>query len=166
MGSNLWGRTMARDAALAPDGSARPLTSARAAAPAEAASVDIRFERGVPVSVNGVSMPLVELIGTIAHLAASQGVGSVVTGAAVVEAPAAIVLHAAHRALAGTTRSRERQRVARQYANIVASGEWATPARAKLDREVERLDEPLNGSVTVRLFRGQHELIIPSGSRA
>src|SRR5262249_48271439 len=68
-------------------------------APAEAAAGESRFERGAPATVNGVPMPLVELISPLAHLAGAHRVGRIDTPEAVLDAPAAVVLHTAHREL-------------------------------------------------------------------
>jgi argininosuccinate synthase len=72
------------------------------------AHLEVEFEHGVPVSVNGVPMPLTELIESVAIIAGNHGVGA--TGPAhsdtIFEAPAAIVLSEAHEALTGGLRGR------------------------------------------------------------
>ena len=74
------------------------------------AVVDIRFEGGVPVSVNGVPMPPAELIESLSLIAGQHGVGRVEStrnGRTVVyDAPAAAVLHAARAALGEPNRRR------------------------------------------------------------
>jgi argininosuccinate synthase len=153
---NLWGRTIARPAGTELPERLYKLTRPVASAPAEAATIELQFERGVPVSVNRVPMPLVELIATVAHLAGAHGVGRMQTANAVVEAPAAAVLHLAHRAVPGGQPSgAERDRVRRQYADIIAGGEWATAARAALDKKVNKWQQRANGAVRLRVFRGE-----------
>lgn len=74
-------------------GGAHTLTTAAAAAPEAAADVALTFDRGVPVAINDVTMPLTELIESLTTIAGRHGVGRVEG----VEAPAAVVLHAALR---------------------------------------------------------------------
>jgi len=78
-------------------GAMSALTKAPAEAPSTSARVEIAFERGVPVAVNGVSMGLTELVEILTIIAGHHGVGHI--GA--VEAPAAVVLMSAYAALAG-----------------------------------------------------------------
>ena len=96
--------------------------------PAEPAYVELTFEAGVPVALNGVRMSLVELIGAVATIAGHHGVGRVdmvenrllgIKSREVHEAPAAVVLHAAHRDLQAFVTTRELDRIAR--------GIWAPP---------------------------------------
>jgi argininosuccinate synthase len=71
------------------------------------AHVEVTFEQGVPVSVNGVPMPLTELIESVATIAGNHGVGgSAHDTQTICEVPAAIVLSEAHEALSGGTRTR------------------------------------------------------------
>jgi argininosuccinate synthase len=70
------------------------LTKSPETAPDAAAYVEIAFDRGVPVSINDVALPLLELIESLSVIAGQHGVGRVED----VEAPAAVVLHAGLRA--------------------------------------------------------------------
>jgi argininosuccinate synthase len=106
---SLWGRTVSRPSA--PTAEPLPetvyvLTRSLARTPDIPAHVEIAFEDGVPVSVNGVPMRLVELIESVATIAGNHGIGrSNLPGTAgVCEAPAAVVLTKAHQALAGAGR--------------------------------------------------------------
>jgi len=72
------------------------LTTAPAAAPSSSAQVEIAFERGVPVAINGISMPLTELIEILTIIGGHHGVGRLDR----IEAPAAVILIAAYRQLA------------------------------------------------------------------
>jgi len=100
---NLWGRTIRfRDA----DG--RPKLADRAAAsPTGAAHIELRFEAGVPVAINDVLMPPVEMLESLALIAGRHGVGRLETSGdgrtIVCDAPAATVLHAARVALGEPT---------------------------------------------------------------
>lgn len=87
---SLWGR----------QGESHVLTRAVPDAPDTPAYVEIAFERGIPVAVNGISMAATELIESIAIIAGHHGVGRMESTGACVEAPAAVVLRAAYAALA------------------------------------------------------------------
>jgi len=122
------------------------LTKSPAECPDEPAYVDLAFERGAPVSINGVPMPLVELIAILGTIAGAHGVGRIdvvkshvagVTPREVREAPAAVVLHAAHRQLRRLVTAKDLARfhrsVSLQYSDIICDGRWFTPMRGALD---------------------------------
>ena len=111
-------------------------------------------------------MPLVDLIVSLTTIAGVHGVGRldlVETGPAgrcrkVYEAPAAVVLHAAHKELTKLAVSRDLERFARQvrinYADLVCHGLWFTPFREALDAFVDRVQERVTGEVRLKLFKG------------
>jgi argininosuccinate synthase len=158
--ANLWGRSVRR----AGPASATPLASERAPRryPDQAVCMDVGFARGIPVSINGVEMGMVDLIGSVNVLAGAHGVGrferSKGTEATLVEAPAATVLHAAHRALQARLSSPTLERFARlasaQYAELICAGQWFSPLRTALAAFVDRVQEDVNGTARVRLFNG------------
>ena len=84
------------------------MTKPAAECPDEAAYVEMTFERGVPTAINGVAMPLVELIASLGTIAGAHGVGRIdmvenrlvgIKSREIYEAPAAVVLHMAHKEL-------------------------------------------------------------------
>jgi argininosuccinate synthase len=87
---NLWGR----------QGERYLLTRSPEEAPDTAAELEIRFERGAPAAVNGVAMGTTELIESLTIIAGHHAVGRLPANGACREAPAAVVLHAAHAVLA------------------------------------------------------------------
>jgi argininosuccinate synthase len=100
---NLWGRTISFR-----DGDGRPKLAHRlAASTADAAHLEIRFESGVPVAINDVPMPPVEVLESLALIAGRHGVGHLETSGdgrtIVYDAPAATVLHTARAALGEQT---------------------------------------------------------------
>ena len=93
---HLWGRVLTWEGEYEPPLVTRQLT--------EAALVDIHFEHGVPTAINGVPMAPAELIECLSVIAAQHGIGRIdLAGASrtLIDAPAAIVLHAAARASGG-----------------------------------------------------------------
>ena len=151
--ANLWGRACAEDAA-------------RVEAPDSPADVEITFEQGVPVAINGVPMPLMELIESLSVIAGQHGVGWIEAGPRGIgaggdhayEAPAAVVLHAARIALDTAVLPpdllRLKQDRAIAYANLVSEGLWFTEGRETMDALNVKMEEKVTGSVRIRLFKG------------
>lgn len=156
MDENLWGR----------QGNTYRLTKSPAAAPHTPACVEIAFERGVPAAVNGVPMGMTELIESVSVIAGHHGVGRIeVVGGSVgggaascVEAPAAVVLHAAQAALESSVLPADvvsaRQQRAAAYADLIANGRWFSPERATMDALTGGVKDQLTGSVRLTLFKG------------
>jgi argininosuccinate synthase len=168
---NLWGRSVIfvglEDSWTQPPDELYVLTKPPAERPSEAACVEITFERGVPAAINGVSMPLLDLISSLTTIAGAHGVGrldlveprpSGRESRVVHEAPAAVVLHAAHTALQAFVTTEEAERfsriVSQQYAGLIAGGLWYSPLREALDAFVDRVQERVTGVVRLELFQG------------
>jgi argininosuccinate synthase len=131
------------------------------------AEVAIEFARGTPVGLNGVTMPLLEIISSLDTIAAAEGVGTTQQlvrrpdGAVVserCEAPAAVVLDAALRQLQRLALSSDSaddaQRVATIYRDILWRGAWETASRRGCDAFVDAIQTRVTGTVRVRLQRG------------
>ena len=131
-------------------------------AAAEQATVDVTFERGVPTGINGVSMPILDLIDSLGTIAAAHGVGRP-KSRDLRDAPAAPVLHAAHRALRLFAGSEDLHRlcaiISREYADLICRGFWFAPAREALDAFVNTVNERMTGIVRLRLFNGECEIL-------
>lgn len=142
------------------------LTKSGSECPNEPAYVEVSFERGVPVAINGVAMPLVDVIGSLTTIAGAHGVGRLDLVESrpegrfrkVYEAPAAIVLHTAHReltkAIAGRDLDRFNRQVRVQYADLICHGLWFTPFREALDAFVNKVQDRVTGDVRLKLFKG------------
>jgi argininosuccinate synthase len=115
--------------------------------PDEAASVDIAFERGVPIVINGVAMPLLDLFGSLDIIAGAHGVDRVAA------------LHAAHQALQRSTLDEQAAAfsalVAEQYRRILRDGLWFAPMREALDAYVDKIQERVTGVVRLKLLKGE-----------
>ena len=131
------------------------------------AYLEIDFERGIPVGVNGETLGSVALIEHLNALAGEHGVGRAdhlenrlvgIKSREIYEHPAASVLHDAHRALETLTLGREQQRmkelVAQQYADAVYTGLWFSAHRRDLDAYVRSTQRFVTGAVRVRLHKG------------
>jgi argininosuccinate synthase len=171
--ASLWGRTIdltAIDPAAAQE--VRPAATSPEEAPAEPASVEIAFEQGAPVAVNGVAMPLLDLIASLTAIAGAHRTGraervqQIASGAVaheLYEGPAAVALHAAHAHLQATVIDASLQRFCRtislEYSAVIANGEWFTPLRDALDRFVEKVQERVTGTVRLTMFKGDCRVI-------
>ena len=135
-------------------GRAADIAGARSAAecPAEPAVVELTFERGSPVAINGIPMPLLDLIGSLDLIAAAHGVGRVQG----LETPAAAVLSTAHQAVETEAAN---ELLSRRYAEVIESGDWFTSERETLDANVARAQDRVSGIVRLKLFRGACEIV-------
>jgi argininosuccinate synthase len=118
-----------------------------------------------------VALPLVELISSIETIAGSHGVGRFEAAgdvssaglAVTIEAPAAVVLHAAHRALQRAVTPPDLARPATDrsadYVDLIASGEWYTARREESDRFVAGVQKHVTGTARLRLFKGRSDVI-------
>lgn len=174
--TNLWGRSIGRgvldDPWQEPPENVYAMTKSPADGPPQPAYVEIGFEKGVPVAVNGVSMSFTELIESLTTIAGAHGVGRIdmvenrVVGVKlreVYEAPAAVILYMAHKELesfvTATPLNRFTQKVSTEYADIVYNGDWFTPFRAALDAFVDCVQERVTGTIRVKLFKGDCRVV-------
>jgi argininosuccinate synthase len=173
---NLWGRSIEcgilEDPWAEPPEDAFTLTRSDAACPDIPAYIELAFEAGVPTQVNGVPMPLGELIHSVATIAGAHGVGRIdmvenrlvgIKSREVYEAPAAVVLHAAHRELEGIVIPKDLTRLKRElgvtYADLVYNGLWFTPTRAAIDAFVATIQPKVTGEVRLRLSKGECRVV-------
>ena len=135
------------------------------------ASLDLSFESGMPVAINGVSMPIVELVESLSIIGDRHGIGRAVQqlndaeveGPRVTpraeEAPAPVILEAALRPLEAALVSPELIRMRRDqaatYAQLVFEGRWFTQARSRLDGLNAKVQQMVTGTVRVRVFEGK-----------
>lgn len=173
---NLWGRSIEcgilEDPWNEPPDDIYALTKSPAEAPDAPAYVEVEFEKGVPVAVNGVAMPLTELINSLETIAGVHGVGRIdmvenrlvgIKSREIYEAPAGIVLHNAHRELEGMVIPKDlqrlKQRMAQEYADIVYNGLWFTPTREAIDAFVANVQPRVTGTVRLKLFKGDCRVV-------
>ncbi len=169
--ANVWGRSiecgMLQDPWVRPPEEVYTLTRPRTTCPDTPASVEIEFVEGMPVGVNGVTMGLVELMASLDTIAGAHGVGRIDLarpgGAGrpcreIAEAPAAAVLHLAHREVESLTVPWDLAQVAsglgRAYADLIEDGRWFTPTRDAIDAFVDRVQQRVTGVARLELFKG------------
>jgi len=157
--ANFWGRSLRHRPGASIPAAFAPTSPDTL--PGEPALVDISFVRGVPTALNGVSLPLTELVSSLGTLAAAHGVGTARTATLVCQAPAAVLLHAAHRrltrAVTPTAMQEFSDTVSAAYVNVVESSRWFSPFRAALDGYFSVAQALVNGHVQLRLHKGEYE---------
>jgi argininosuccinate synthase len=169
--ANVWGRSVPIGRLSGEDGG-YVLTRSASECPDEPAIVDIEFDGGVPVQVNAIDMTLLEMIESLDIIAGAHGVGrserAVRAGDGTptrteFEAPAATVLSAAHAALERLLVPADLDRIkpllAREYADLVRDGRWASPAREAIDAFVRSIQRRVTGFVRLKLFKGDCHVI-------
>jgi argininosuccinate synthase len=173
---NLWGRSIEcgvlEDPWTEPPEEIYTLTKSPADAPDVPAYVEIEFTEGVPTQVNGVAMPFAELIASLETIAGAHGIGRIdmlenrlvgIKSREIYEAPAAVVLHAAHRELENMVTPRELQRLKRRlsqaYADLVYDGLWFTQTREAIDAFVRSVQQRVTGTVRLKLFKADCRVV-------
>jgi argininosuccinate synthase len=137
-------------------------------APDKAEIVEICFEAGVPVSVNGKKLSGEQLITTLNQIGGKHGVGVTVLAEnrligmksrGVYETPGGTILYEAHKALEQICIERDtlhfKQQVALRYAELVYYGQWFHPLREALQTFVDHTNSTVTGVAKVRLYKGR-----------
>ncbi|MDR7556162.1 MAG: argininosuccinate synthase [Armatimonadota bacterium] len=136
-------------------------------APDEPEDVEIDFEEGRPVGLNGSRVDPLALMEHLNALGSRHGVGRVdmvenrlvgMKSRGVYETPGGTVLVTAHRDLEAITLEREcahvKMQLAHRYAELIYYGQWFSPLRQALDAFVAATQRTVTGTVRVRLYRG------------
>ncbi len=173
---NAWGRTaecgILEDPWAAPPEDVYERTVSVADAPDEAEELVLRFEAGLPVALDGLALPLHELLREVDARAGRHGVGRIdmmedrlvgIKSREIYEVPGAITLITAHRDLEDLTLERElaefKRTVEARYAQLVYNGQWWGPLKRALDAFVADASRAVNGEVRVRLFKGHATVV-------
>ncbi len=136
-------------------------------APDKAAYVEIGFERGQPVSLDGKAMDPVSLVKALNAVAGEHGVGRIDTvedrlvgikSREVYEAPAGVTLLSAHEAIESLTLGKEQRRfkakVAQEYAELVYNGLWFSAHHQDIQAYIESTQRYVSGTVRMKLHKG------------
>ena len=148
------------------------LTVSAGDAPDEAELVQIGFEKGTPVSVNGEVLGPMELLERLNKLGGAHGVGRLdlvenrlvgMKSRGVYETPGGTILHEAHQSLESITLDRQtshfKANAATTYADIVYDGQWFSPLREALDAFIEQTQQTVTGDVLVELYKGHAQAV-------
>lgn len=136
-------------------------------APRKTTEVEIAFQRGIPYGLNGKRLSPVELIQKLNELGSKYGIGRAdlvenrlvgIKSREIYEAPAATILHAAHRELENLVLDREllhfKESLSHKYAELIYYGQWFTPLREALDAFIQKSQYRVSGVLRVRLYPG------------
>ena len=168
---NIWGVAIEagalEDPWAAPPEGAYLWTTPVEKTPGEAVEVQIGFTKGVPASLDGKSMPFIDIIQALNTLGGKHGVGRVdqienrlvgIKSREVYEAPGAIILHGALRALEALVWSRDvihfKGILSERYARLIYDGQWFSTLRDDIDAFFDRAHEVTTGTIRVRLYKG------------
>lgn len=134
--------------------------------------IELDFEQGVPVALNGEKLGLVQLIETLNKLGGKHGVGRIdhienrlvgIKSREVYENPAALILINAHKELEFLTLPREvtqfKPQIEQQMAKIIYEGLWYSPLKAALDAFIEETQKVVTGTIRIKLFKGSHTVV-------
>lgn len=173
---NLWGRACecgvlenpwneAPEAAFA-------LTTAPTAATDTPQYLQISFEQGVPVALDGKEMPLAQLIATLNEIAGSHGIGRIdhvenrlvgIKSREIYECPAAITLLAAHKELEDLTLTKElahfKPIIEQQFTNLAYNGLWFSQAMDGLLAYLTTSQKTVTGVVNTKLYKGSVQIV-------
>ncbi|MEW4219331.1 argininosuccinate synthase [Rossellomorea marisflavi] len=168
---NLWGRSnecgVLEDPWAAPPEDAYDLTVSIEEAPDTADTVEITFDKGVPVALDSVPYPLHELIAKLNALGGKHGVGRIdhvenrligIKSREVYECPAAITLLKAHKELEDLTLVKElahyKPVIEKKMTELIYEGLWFSPLNKALKAFLDESQQFVNGTVRVKLFKG------------
>ena len=180
---NLWGRSSEggpiEDLSEPPHDDVFQLVTRPEEAPDEAELVEVEFERGSPVALNGERLGLVELLERAAELGARHGCGIVdhvedrIVGLKVrdlYEAPAAAIVLTAHQELEKLVSTIHQNNfkpgLDRHWAFLVYAGLWHEPLLDDLNAYIDRANDAVTGTVTMRLFKGSATPVARSSPNA
>ena len=169
---NLWGRTIEcgilEDPWVEPPEEVYALTSKATDAPREPRELVIGFEGGVPVTLDGATTPLHELVPAVSAAVGAYGWGRIdmvenrrvgIKSREIYECPGSLALLLAHADLESITLERdlmrEKARLEPRYAELVYDGLWHSPLRRSLDAFVGASQAPVTGEVRLRLEPGR-----------
>jgi len=135
--------------------------------PDQAEYVEIEFEKGIPVSVNGKRLSPIELLTFLNQIGGKHGVGQIdiienrlvgIKSRGVYETPGGTILFEAHRVLESLVLERDlmqhKEKLSIDYAKLVYDGRWFSPLRDALDRYFDETQKTVTGKVRMSLFKG------------
>ena len=129
--------------------------------------VEIEFEKGVPVALNGEKMKASDLIVALNKVGGAHGIGLLdvvenrlvgMKSRGVYETPGGTILYHAHEVLETICLDKEtshyKAQVALKFAELVYNGQWFTPLRESISAFVDKTQETVNGKVKLKLYKG------------
>lgn len=143
-------------------------------APDSPTYVEIEFEKGIPVKVNGEKLSPIDLMKTLNKVGGENGIGIIdivenrlvgMKSRGVYETPGGTILYAAHQELENITLDRDTSHykalVAQRFAELVYFGQWYTPLREAISAFVDSTQKYVTGVVKLKLYKGN---VTPAGT--
>ncbi len=173
---NLWGKSIEcgvlEDPWTEPPEDVWVWTKSPAKAPARPIYIDIGFEKGIPVSLDGEELDGVTLVHHLNEIAGGHGIGRVdhienrlvgIKSRELYEAPAAMVIIQAHQALEAMTLSKDqlrfKQKVAIEIADIIYNGLWFGALNRDLSAYIQSSQRYVTGTVRLKLYKGHAQVV-------
>ena len=173
---NLWGRSIEcgvlEDPWNEPPDDVYTMTTDPAKAPDRPQYVEIEFEKGVPVALDGKRLDGVALVQKLNEIAGSNGVGRIdhiedrvvgIKSREIYEAPAAVILIQAHKALESMTMSRAqllfKQKVDVEYSELIYNGLWFSQLNRDLAAYIMSSQRYVTGTIRIKLYRGNSSVV-------
>lgn len=168
---NLWGVSTEsgklEDPCFEPPKDVYQMTADVQDAPSKPTYCEIQFDGGVPVKFNGKACSGIKIIAQLNDLGGKNGVGRSdmienrligIKSREIYEAPAAVILHEAHKALESLVLDREllhfKEHVSLKYAEMIYYGLWYTPLKNALDKFINETQKKMSGTVRIKLCKG------------
>ncbi len=134
--------------------------------------LEISFENGIPISINGIVMGKVNLIKKLNKIGGKYGIGRIdlvenrlvgIKSHEIYEAPAAEILMKAHTAIEELTLDKESKQfkhyVSSKYAELIYNGFWFSPLRKALDKFIDKTQKVVSGQVKLILYKGNCRVV-------
>lgn len=177
---NLWGRScecgILEDPWVEPPSDAYALTQTLSNAPDQPSEILLEFENGIPVRLNEETLSFHTLIERLNALAGNHGIGRIdhienrligIKSREVYEAPAAVTLITAHKALEAITLTKDishfKPIIEQQFANLIYDGLWFSPLREALYTFIKETQKYVSGKVRIKLHKG-HAIVVGRSS--
>ncbi|AFY77769.1 argininosuccinate synthase [Pleurocapsa sp. PCC 7327] len=148
------------------------MTKAIADTPNEPEYLEIGFEKGIPISLNGKPLDSVSLISQLNEIAGNHGVGRIdmlenrvvgIKSREIYEVPALLVLIDAHRDLESLTLTGDvtqyKRTIEETYSHLIYKGLWYSPLKEALDAFIQKTQERVSGMVRVKFFKGNATIV-------
>lgn len=135
--------------------------------------ITIQFEKGIPVGINGKQMEPIEILTKLNQIVGENGIGIIdmvenrlvgMKSRGVYETPGGSILYKAHELLETITIDKEtyhyKQMISIKFGELVYNGQWFTPLREALSVFIDKINENVNGTIKLKLYKGN---IMPAG---
>jgi len=173
---NIWGRSVEggvlEDPWVKPPPEVYIVTADPGEAPDKPENVEVTFEEGIPRALNGESMSLIDLISKMDDIGGRHGFGRIdmienrlvgIKSREIYEAPGALALIAAHRALEDLNLERDlihyKTQIEQKYAELIYNGLWYSPLREAFDAFILETQKKVSGVVKIEFYKGSMTVV-------